>query len=407
MTQNGSNGDAGVIGVPPTVLIVDDERDVAETIGAIAEQLGYQVSVLTDSRAFESTYHDGFDVVVIDLIMPNKDGVELLRHLGQRGCASRLVLMSGFDAAVLSSARALASAHGLQVAYELPKPFQLERLEEVLGACRVAPVSAAPAPSRPAPARVDLPEIAAGLARGEFMYYYQPQVDLAGGGVVGFEALARWQHPRHGVLAPVHFIPLAEEHGLIDELSWALVAVGLREIKELQREGPDHSLSVNVSPRWLLDLDLPDRLFALAREYAVAPEHIVLEITESAVMSEFRLGLDIIARFRMKGFRVSIDDFGTGASAYDRLRYLPITEIKVDRSFVQDYFIDGKSRPIVENTIKLGHSLGLTVVAEGIENEEVASVLRDLGCDRGQGYMYSRPLPVAEISSKVAALRAC
>ena len=383
----------------PRLLVVDDELTIAVMIADIAKKLGYNAFVLTDSRQFEIIYQFDYEVIVVDLVMPSKDGIELIRHLAHRQSPAQLILMSGFDAAVLNTAHALATAHGLNVVQELQKPFRIEQLEAILTECLSKDKQKFR--SKDGAITIATGDITSGISRGEFMYYYQPQIKLNSGEVVGFEALARWRHPWEGVISPVHFISLAEKANLIEDLTWQLLRCGLQDFEMLHEHFPDCTLAVNLSPILFNDLTLPDRVLSLTKDYGIVPNQLVLEITESAVMNDSRRSLDIIARFRMKGFRISIDDFGTGASIYERLRHMPITEIKIDRAFVADFLTSKKSQAIVENTIKLGHGLGLQVVAEGIETQETANALRAMNCDLAQGYLYSPPVSLEKACSSL------
>lgn len=244
-----------------------------------------------------------------------------------------------------------------------------------------------------------LAELATGIDEGELFLQYQPQIDARSGRVVAAEALVRWAHPIRGPLAPDAFIPLAERSGLIRRLSERVLADAIRDARAWLEEGRDLRIAVNISTRDLLD----DRLVgAVERMLAVAglpPDRLVLEITESALMVDQDRAVATLTRFRELGVAISIDDYGTGYSSIAYLRRLDPDEVKIDRSFVAAMGSDSDALAIVRATIDLGHVLGLTVVAEGVEDEETRSRLCDLGIDRIQGYAIARPMPASDLAS--------
>ena len=225
------------------------------------------------------------------------------------------------------------------------------------------------------------------------MLYYQPKVDLKRGRVTAVEALARWQHPTEGMIPPGDFIPMVEQSGLIRPFTlWALEEA-IRQAKQWQTEGIELSVAVNLSTRNLLDPELPDNIAQLLARHQLSPEHLTLEITESAVMSRPEAALRILNRLRSIGLKLSIDDFGTGYSSLAYLKRLPVDELKIDYSFIQGITREENDAVIVCSTIELAQNLGLHVVAEGIEDRDTLDILSLLHCDHGQGYFFSRPLP--------------
>jgi EAL domain-containing protein (putative c-di-GMP-specific phosphodiesterase class I) len=239
-------------------------------------------------------------------------------------------------------------------------------------------------------------ELVLAVERGRLQLVYQPKLDLDSGGMAGVEALARWRHKRLGEVPPSLFIPAAERHGAIDLFTdWAL-ATALRQWTQWRDQGLVTCLAVNLSALTLRDLDFPDRLDLLCRSEGVPPDHLLLEITESASQQAVRL-LDTLTRFRLKGFGLSLDDFGTGYSSLLQLRQLPYSELKIDRCFVRDAATSRESRLIVEALVHLAHGLGLVATAEGVEDEPTLALLRRLGCDRAQGYHIASPMTGAEL----------
>ena len=235
------------------------------------------------------------------------------------------------------------------------------------------------------------------IEKREIILYYQPQVAVATGDVTGFEALARWKHARRGWIPPNEFIPVAERMGLIKPLTGYVLEQAAAQHQAWQDGGIIVPIAVNVSMRNLVDPHFPETLEALATTAAAGGPGLKLEITESAVMAEPARVLDAMSRLRRVGFSFAIDDFGTGYSSLAYLQRLPVEEIKIDRSFVSLLPEDAGSAAIVRATIELGGSLGLDVVAEGVEDDATWQILKRLGCSTAQGYFLSRPMPAAEV----------
>ena len=242
-----------------------------------------------------------------------------------------------------------------------------------------------------------LGELRRALAEEELVLFYQPKVDLRQGDVAGVEALIRWQHPEHGMLPPMEFLPLAEQSGLITSLTSYVISAALRQSREWSFEGLVVPVAVNVSERSLLEPRFPNEVEGLLERWEVPGERLQLELTERGLIGDLATATDVIERLRALGVRISVDDFGTGYSSLARLVELPIQELKIDRSFVMDMDGDGPGAAIVRSTIDLGHHLGMEVVAEGVETEAQLRELRTLGCDLAQGYHLLRPLPADEV----------
>jgi diguanylate cyclase (GGDEF)-like protein/PAS domain S-box-containing protein len=233
------------------------------------------------------------------------------------------------------------------------------------------------------------------IAHDELVLHYQPQVSIDGGAVRAVEALVRWRTDDEGLLPPLRFLPLAEQSDLIGPLTTWVLDQSLRQLADWRRRGLELDLAVNATTRNLQDRDFPATVARLLRVHGVAPEHLTLEITESSAMSPQALaGLDPLYR---TGVALAIDDFGTGYSSLAYLKRLPVTQIKIDRSFIVDLARDHDDAAIVRPTISLGHNLGLTVVAEGVEDLEALELLRDCGCDLVQGFLVSPALPPEEL----------
>jgi len=235
-------------------------------------------------------------------------------------------------------------------------------------------------------------ELREAIQSDQLSLYYQPQIDHRSQRVVGLEALVRWNHPQRGFLAPDQFISLAEDAGLIGPLTHWVLKTALNQLAALRRQGHVLTMAVNLSARNLHDMELPASIRALLAESGVAPENLILEITESAVMANPSDGLSILTNLDRMGVTLAIDDFGTGYSSLAYLKRLPVDELKIDKSFVMDMEENENDAVIVRSTIDLAHNLGLKVTAEGVETQGAWDILEILGCDCSQGYFMGRPM---------------
>jgi EAL domain-containing protein (putative c-di-GMP-specific phosphodiesterase class I) len=247
-------------------------------------------------------------------------------------------------------------------------------------------------------------DLRSALERGELELAFQPVVDLASGRVREFEALLRWRHPERGLIGPGEFIGLAEETGLIVPIGNWVLAEACRQAAVWTAARPDDppSVAVNVSPRQFRDTTLGHTLWQALGETGVAPDRLTLEVTEAALAEDERGAAAFLHALKGAGVRVALDDFGTGYSSLGRLHLLPLDVIKIDRSFVRDLGRSTHAEAIVRAVTAMGHELGLAVTAEGIETEEQRRALVELGCDRGQGYLFARPMDAAAATAFLA-----
>jgi diguanylate cyclase (GGDEF)-like protein len=246
-------------------------------------------------------------------------------------------------------------------------------------------------------------ELRGAIENEELVLHFQPKASLETGSVFGVEALVRWMHPERGFIPPNDFIPIAEQTGLIKSLSRYVVATALRQCAAWNQQGLDLHVAVNLTVPDLLDLELPDRIASLLEETGVHPQQLELELTESTILADPTRVREVLARFDQMGIGLAIDDFGTGYSSFAYLKRLPVRTIKIDRSFVMGMCEDESDATIVRSTIGLARNLGLDVVAEGVESNEIWEALRAEGCALAQGYFISRPVPPEELPAIVAA----
>ncbi|WP_290886919.1 EAL domain-containing response regulator [Arenimonas sp.] len=378
------------------LAILDDDHAVAETIAVVAENEGFTVHRFAEASGFLAAL-PGLQPshVVLDLVMPGMDGVEVLRRLAGSDCGAALLLTSGTGQRVLESARATAAERGLTVVGILPKPFKPVHLREML-AKGVAP-RRAPGLRR-CHADFAPQELAEAIRDGAIHVFAQPKVEVVSGKVVGAELLARWNHPERGMVPPDVFVALAEASGQVQAFTDAVLAEGLAWFAKspLREMG---SVAVNLSTSSLAEVTLADRIELACARHQLSPTQVVLEITESSAMDRTADCFDTLTRLRLKGFRLSVDDFGTGYSSLAQLARLPLSEIKIDRSFVMQMLVSNDARKIVASTIRLAESMEMDCVAEGVEDAQVLAALAELGCPLAQGYHISRPVPGPEFDA--------
>lgn len=378
--------DGSTVAAANRVLVIDDDPGVAAVIGRIARRSGYDVIVTADPVDFRQrvrSWRPG--IIILDLAMPETDGVELLRYLADERVTSRILIVSGFDRKVLEAAQHLGEVRGLNMAGVLPKPVRVGPLTEALKNIGqdVSVITA--------------PRLLEGLLGEELYLEFQPKIDLKSMRPIGVEALVRWNHPEFGRVPPLEFIPIAEESDLIHRLTEWVLETALRQHKAWSALGLPLTVAVNLSPRNIADYDLTELITAACARTGVSPGSLILEITESAAMGDVDKSMDILTRLRLKGIGLAIDDFGTGYSSLVQLQRLPFSEVKIDKSFVIDCATSQDNAVIVGAIIGLAHRLGLRAVAEGIESREALRLLAEADCDAAQGFLFARPLPAEEI----------
>ena len=377
------------------ILILDDDPSVGQTIQWIAESLGFLAEYVTSPQDFfQRLVEMSPDFITIDLVMPELDGVEVMRLLAERKCRAEIVISSGMGTRVLEAAQRSATEHGLCIAGVISKPISKDALRLVVGEGNKNNYSqpAEKLSTTRTEYGITESELRNALDNHNFVVFYQPKIDCKSCVPAGFEALVRWQHLDRGLIDPDYFIPIAEETGLIDALTEQIFDQSLAWFSQSFPRA-DLTLSLNLSAKSLVDLHLADSLSIFCRQYQIPHERIVLELTETSAMVDPILSLDLLTRFRVKGFQLSIDDFGTGYSSMVQLVRLPFSEIKVDKSFVMDEQRSREARTVIKSIVDLGHSLSLLVTAEGVEDPKTLTYLNSVGCDLAQGYCIARPMP--------------
>jgi len=338
--------------------------------------------------------------LVLDLILPNVDGIEVIRELAKRKCYCPLILISGFDNKVLHSAQQLAEAHNMPVIETLTKPFELSHFITILNGIKTTYIQKDS--DITSDVEFSKAELKLALNEGEFVLHYQPQININSNEIKSIEALVRWQHPLIGIIYPDKFIYSIENYSLIDQLTNIVLSLACEDLKQLKITYPYIKLAVNVTADNIVSLKFPELLKTITDKNAINPANITLELTESAVMGHLTSSLDVLNRLRMKGFHLSIDDFGTGYSSLQQLYQAPFNELKIDRAFIGKMLVDKEAMAIVKICIMLGKMLNMKTIAEGVETNEILQELKALECDLAQGYFIAKPMSFSALSEWIS-----
>ena len=382
------------------IYIVDDEQQHVDLMIEMISIAGLSATGFTSAKLFVDHPIADTDIILLDLNMPDMDGIEVMRTLYDKGCMPTYILVSGFDERVLHSAKQFADAKNILVAKKLSKPINTKEFIHYISQLHIesrlqlTKTCVAQKQATNTQQKLSLEQLKTAIRENQLVLFYQPKLNIKTRKVTGFEALVRLQHPQLGLVFPDQFIAMAEQNDLISELTYEVFRLATEDYLRFRAAGISPGISINISAQDLLDLSMPEHFSALAKAKNIPPEAITIELTETAILKSVSDSLDILNRLRMKGFSLSIDDFGTGYSSLVQLYQAPFTELKIDQHFVMRMLDDDEALSIVKICILLAKELKMTSVAEGIESQEIWDKLEQLGCDLAQGYLISKPVPV-------------
>ncbi len=379
------------------ILVLDDEPFMLKLLEHILVDLGYApVSTCDNGQAALELIAGSVEppnLILLDINMPQMDGLEFVRRLVELHFNGSVILVSGEDERMQQAAVKLARAHNISVLGHLHKPVTPASLGELIGKWKIQ----SRRELRTEKQIYAADEVRAAISGGELVNYYQPKVVTSTGRVMGVETLVRWRHPSDGLVYPDQFIGVAEAHGLIDDLTKVVLTGAFAQSRLWQDSGLMLQMSVNLSMANLAALEFVDMVVGMSTQSGVAPQMMMLEVTETRLMKDLRTPLEILTRLRLKRFRLSIDDFGIGNSSLAQLRDIPFDELKIDQSFVHGACNNEKLWAMFDSCLNLAKQLGLEVVAEGVEDQADWDFVRNRGCDIAQGYFIAKPMPGAEL----------
>lgn len=383
-------------------MVVDDSRTQQYEVTCLLQELGFgQIHVAQDGQdALDKLQQlerleERIDLLLTDLNMPGMDGVELISNLEKNTHYRMFVaVMSGVERDVLDVIHAIADAGTLEVIGVLSKPLKSSDLHNMLQHCD-------PLIHRENKKWMQLAftaeDVQQALDNQQLVPFFQPKVIMTDSSLYGFEALVRWLHPEHGVIPPICFVHHLEEGQLALDFFYHFLHATCDALNKLTSMPAPISCSINLPVTLLLTDKLVENMIAIVQEHQLPCNAIIIEVTETTFMSNLSMSLGTLARLRLRGFGIAMDDYGTGYSSMKQLSRCPFTEIKIDKEFVHDAHSSPKKLAILTSAIVMSQKLGLKTVAEGVESEEDWRQLALLGCELAQGYYISRPLPVEQI----------
>ncbi|WP_303981855.1 EAL domain-containing protein [Dongia mobilis] len=385
-------------------VLVIDEQSVTRRMAAKMVRDGGATEVLEAEGVEHALVLLDAQQLPVDLVITDikagassgsMDAVAFVRRIAERRLAAHLIIASALEEPIIRAVEAMANGFGLDVAGLVRRPISPETLRPVI--VRLVARRAAAPLLRSRSVHLTVEDLRHAIADKQFVPYFQPRVRASDGSVTAAEALIRWAHPERGLVPPGAFIPLADRTGLIDGITDVVLEKSINWARVWRDAGIDIAVSVNLTENALNQPRLPERIAQLARQHDVAHGRIVLEVTESAAITDKASSLEALARLRIMGFGLSIDDFGTGMGTPEQLARTPFTEVKIDQALVTGVCEQPQFFGVLEYSLKLAKQLNLKTVAEGVETQADWDLLNDLGCDEMQGYHVARPMPGEEI----------
>ena len=375
---------------PIRVLVIDDDTDI---LGSLSDAFGASIYNVKTTNSFQG-FRDQFtdfdpDFIITDLAMPTHDGMDVLHALRDQAYTGEVIVMSGKEGHVLDSVRRVASSYGLNVAGVLRKPFTPQQLMAIVtknGGERSTEDS----------------RVLRALSDRKIRPYFQPKIDLKTGRIVGAEALSRWHHPNRGLLNPQSYLKSKRQTAKNTIHDFTILERATEFCAKLQSMGQDMKIAVNFAADVVLSDDFPEVVADVTRRHRIPPDRMIIELTEDETTEKYEELAERLLKLRLLGVELAIDDFGTGHSSLSRLQHLPVSELKIDRSFVTGLDEYSDNLAIVRSIVDLAHSLHCSVVAEGVETIEAVEALRHIGCDMAQGFVFS---PAVNDSTFIALVR--
>jgi EAL domain-containing protein (putative c-di-GMP-specific phosphodiesterase class I) len=379
------------------ILVIDDKPSMLKLLQCMLANLGYDQVTLCSSGQDGLSWLESVDqtqtIIILDLNMPEMDGIEFIRQLAGRHYKGHVLLLSGEDARICETAHKLIKNYKIASLGHIHKPVNLELLSLKLANWRQIQPKQVLANKK----QYSATELRSAIANHELINYYQPKVDIKSAKVVGVESLVRWCHPIDGMIFPDQFIPIAETHELIDDLTRAVIKSAFAQTRAWQKAGLLLQVAINISMDNFADLNFADYLVNAAANADILPSDIILEVTESKLMTSPSISIEVLTRLRMHRFNLSIDDFGTGHSSLAQLCNIPFNELKIDQSFVHDMSSNETRQVMFNASLGLAKQLGMKSVAEGVEDQVDWDFLRSTDCDIAQGYFIAKPMPADDI----------
>ncbi len=372
----------------PRAFVIDDEEGICKFITTAVSSMDYEADYFTSaSLALRALRHCTPNIIFLDIALGGSDAIEVIRMLAQCEYRGVVQLMSGTNPTILEDVRRVGERHKLIMRPPLKKPFRIEAIRKAL---EDAPIDQWPDAVRPSETK-PMASLGEALDRGWLEVWYQPKLNLIERKFAGAEGLVRCRHPELGMLFPSAFLPGASVQELT-ALTQFVIMTALHDWQELARQGYNLKLAVNAPVSALTDLNLPTLIRANTPQDGKWPG-LIIEVTEGEVAKDIGLVHEIATQLRIYGISLSIDDFGEGYSSFARLRELPFAELKLDASFVKNAAHEATNAAICQAVVNLAHSFGALAVAEGLETIADVQALQRMGCDIGQGYVFSRPMP--------------
>lgn len=380
-----------------SIVIVDDVADIGELLGEFAARAGVQSHYYSYFSQDSADVFTKASLIILDLNMPGQDGIDVIEELSKLNVTAPVILCSGVAEDIVDSSIDILTEAGLVFGGKLLKPFSFEQFRDTLYSALAKPLFTQPQPLNRTEIELTKGDLSIALKNGWFCQYFQPQMDSKSNTLFGVECLARLEHPLFGLCYPDSFIEQLQTHDLLDAFTLQQLASTLAMLKHIQF--PAHlRISFNLAPT-SLRREFLNSLEQIVSSAGFHPQQICFEITELSAVSLSLEVKSLLAKMRMRGFHVSLDDFGTGFSTILELDMLPFDELKIDRAFVNNMLERKGTLAIIKHTLALAADMELLVVGEGVETVEQAKVLKELGCRYLQGYLFAKPLNLTALQA--------